>query len=505
MRKSICLLSLFLSLTACFRPTYDPPCISVPQSWRLNTDEGSTLCNMRWWEQFNDPILNQYIIVALQGNQNLQVAIARVREYYARLGIADSFLLPTINGNASFTRSKISLASANLFPGTTAANGAAAPALPTGFKRIFNDYQLFLSLNWELDFWGRLQSLSAASYAELLAQVEARRAVVMMVTTAVANAYITLRQLDAQLAVSQKTLESRLESLKLAQYRFEMGETSEIEVKQAEAEVEIAAIRVIEFQRDIPQQENLLSILLGENPHYIERGSSLDALQYPPTIPAGLPSDLLTRRPDIIQAEDNLIAANARVFAAEALYFPQINLTGTYGSESEKLHRLLTSPAEMWQYGLNLIEPLFDAGRTYFQVEEAEAVRAEALFNYRQVVLTAFREVNDALIAYRKDRELVHEHQRQVKVLADYLHLAQLRYAEGEVDYLNVLDAERSLFDAQLQLVQAQADSFIAIVQLYNALGGGWVTDADNIALAGGQCELIEMLDLPNKCEQEGE
>ncbi len=470
MHRSLALLVFFLTLASCLRPYYDsPPCVNVPETWRMDFDEGSTLCNLRWWEQFHDPVLNQLIITALKNNQDLQVAVNRVIEFYDQYRVVSSALLPLVTGTASFNRVE---------------NSLVGPIPPTtGVPRITNDYQAFLNLSWELDFWGRVRSASDAAYAQMLSQIEARRAVVVKVVSSVANAYITLRALDGQLEVSKKTLESRIESLNLAQSRFELGETSELEVIQAKAEAEIAIISMIQFQRAIPIQENLISILLGESPRAIERGIAIQAFQYPANIPAGIPSDLLLRRPDILEAEDNLFATNALVSEARALFFPQINLTSMYGSESQKLHNLLISPAEMWQYGITAVQTLFDAGSIYYQFEEAKAVRQEAYFAYYQTILNAFREVEDGLDSYQKDRELVAEHQRQVKILSDYLYLAQLRYNEGEIDYLNVLDAERSLFDAQLALVQAQADSFTSVVGLYSALGGGWVLDADNQAL----------------------
>lgn len=471
MHKLIAILTLIISLTSCLTPQYSRPPVDVPPAWRFDADESSTFCNFRWWEQFQDPVLNEMILLALRNNQDLQVAISRVFEYYAKLGVTSAALWPEIDGTVSYNRSEFSIA----IPLDQTAKDV--------ISRVNNDYEAFFNLSWELDLWGRVRSATQASYAELLSQVEARRGIIITVVTSVANAYIRLRELDAQLIISKETLKSRLESLKLAQDRFMLGETSEIEVKQAESEVEVAAIRVIEFEREIPKQENLLSILLGENPHDIERGLTISSFQYPCTIPAGLPSDLLERRPDIVQAENLLIAANARITQARALFFPQISLTGMYGSQSSTLKAFLTNPAEMWQYGFTAVQTIFDAGRIRYLVKEAQAVRDEALYTYRQTILNAFREVNDALIDTEKNQELVIEHQRQVKVLGDYLHLAKLRYEEGEIDYLNVLDAERSLFNAQLDAVQAQAENFGAVVQLYGALGGGWVTDADIIAI----------------------
>lgn len=460
---------LLILFSGCFRPHYQPQYVNIPESWRFPADESSTLCNARWWEQFEDEVLDALIVMALRNNQDMKIAIYRVFEYYNRLGVVNSALFPSVSGTAMYNRYEASIV-------------APLPVFP-GFTRFYNDYEAFLSLSWELDFWGRIASASEAAYATLLGQIEARRAVALTLVSSVANAYITLRNLDSQLDVSKKTQISREESLKLAVSRYEQGETSELEVRQAQAELEIAVIRVIELEKAIPIQENQLSILLGDNPRNIDRGRTIETFAYPPSIPAGLPSDILCRRPDIMEAEDQLIAANARVTEARALFFPQITLTGMYGSQSVDLKHFLTGPSEMWQYGVGAVQTIFDAGRTLFLVEGAKTVRDEALANYRQVILNAFMEVNNALIAIEKNKELVAEHKKQVEILLDYLHLAQLRYYEGEVDYLNVLDAERLLFDAQLNLVQAFADNFTAVVDLYRATGGGWVTDADAIAM----------------------
>ncbi len=465
-KLAIALLAIILA--NCVRPKYTPQPLNIPENWRFEADESSTLCNLDWWKQFQDPVLDELIEIALVNNQDIRVAIYRVCEFFARAGIANSFLFPEVDGNAIYDRTETTL------------------DIPEPFAdfidRTTSNYELFLSLNWELDLWSKLRSASEAAYADFLSQIEVRRGVVLTVVAAVADAYINLRKLDAQLEVSRNTLNSRIRSMDIANDRFQLGETSLLEVRQAESEVEDAAIAVLVLERDIPIQEDLLSILIGENPYQIERGVGINALNYPCTIPAGLPSELLTRRPDIAAAEDQLIASNARVWQAEALLFPDIFLTGFYGNQSDQLKNLLTSPSLMWQFGLNAFEPLFNAGRTCYQIAEAKAVRNQALANYRQKVLNAFREVNDALIACEKNRQLVAERARQIEILSDYLNLAQLRYNEGEVDYLNILDAQRTLFDAQLRQLQAQADNFSSVVLLYAAVGGGWVTEADNFA-----------------------
>lgn len=464
---------LFFFFSSCLprQTDLEPKPLPVPDAWRLPVEEGSALCHAEWWQQFGDPVLDRLIKRGLEQNQDLRAAICKMLQFYAHYQVTRSFLLPTLNGNGSYLRIQTS----NALPGVfQSENGIPGTPLP-GLARINNDYQGFLSLSWELDFWGRIASASQAAYADFLSQAENRRAVILSIVTGIARTYILLRQLDGQLVVSQQTLRSRLESLKLAQERFDLGETSEIEVKQAEAEVEIARIRVIDFEKAIPQAENALSILIGENPRSIERGIPLYAFQIPTPIPAGIPSDLLTRRPDILQAEQLVIATAYRIQEAKALFFPQISMTGQFGSESATLRRFLTYPAEFWQYGFLALMPLFDAGRTVARVTETEAKSDEALAFYRQTVLNAFREVNDGLVLVEKNHALVMEHQKQVKVLEEYLHLAQLRYQEGEIDYLNVLDAERSLFDAELALVQARGEEASAVVLLYGALGGGWI------------------------------
>ncbi len=346
-------------------------------------------------------------------------------------------------------------------------------------QRRYNDYLGVFALRWELDFWGRRKAASDAAYADLMNQIEARRAVVLTVVGKVATAYITLRQLDSQLDISKKTLETRKMSLDLAKTRFEVGEISEIDVTQAASEVEIAAIAMIQYERDVQRQENLLSILVGENPRAIIRGKEIDKLSYPAVIPAGIPSDLLTRRPDIAAAEQQLIATNARITEAKALLFPQFTLTSQWGVESDHFKNFLKSTAKTWQYGISAAQTFIDFGAKVYGIRQAEAIQEQALHQYRRSILNALGEVEDALISVEKNNVLVQEHEKQVAVLTDYLHLATLRYEEGEIDYLNVLDAERSRFDAELNLVSARANHLGAIVNLYQALGGGWVTEAD--------------------------
>lgn len=473
---------LLIFLSSCLRPNYRPQPVLIPQHWRIDANDGSTLCNSEWWKQFDDEVLDDLIRIGIENNLDLMVAINRVKEYYALYRVAMAPLFPFIDGEASYTRFKLSSALPfDPSSGTGGTGGATGgiTSLPTGFPTIFNAYYGALSLNWELDFWGRIYSTTEAAFADLMSQVEARRAVLLTVVTSIASTYINLRKLDSQLLIAKKTVKSRLQSLELAENRFHLGETSKLEVQQAEALVQTAKISQLELERSIPEQENMLSVLLGQDPQWIERGKTIENFAYPVDVPAGIPSELLLRRPDLRQSEDQLIATNARVAAARALYFPQILLTGLYGSQSTLLEQFLTTPATFWQYGVSAMQTVFDAGKTYYNVDAAMARRDQALFTYKQNILTAFKEVNDALNQTVMNQKLYLQHRTQVEVVSEYLHLSQLRYSEGEIDYLNVLDAERAVFDAELAFVQSQADNFLAVVKLYGALGGGWVFEED--------------------------
>lgn len=488
-------ITLLLLLASCNRPFYNPPVIETPQKWRMEQTEGEARANLDWWQEFNDPVLTELIMSALQGNQEIRIAAARVLEFRATLGITEADFYPQINLEARAHRiespralQQSSAAQTNTVQTAARTTGVITPTVP----RFFNDFFSAFRLHWELDFWGRIQSATAAAYDDLLSSISARQAVVVTIVKNVAQGYLNLRGLDAQLLLAQETYESRLETLELAKTRFNLGETSELEVKQEEAQVEIAAIRSLQLEKLIPQQENLVSILLGESPHSIKRGLVIQKMNRHFSIPAGIPSDLLHRRPDILQAEQELMAAQARISEARALFFPQISLTGLYGFESIQLKNFLSNQSMLWDVGVNMMQLIFDGWRVTSRVALTKARSCAAVANYRQVILQAFREVEDALVAIKKNRELVEEHRKQVNVLKDYFRLANLRYLEGEVDYLNALDAQRDLFNAQLASVQALTEELMGIVDLYSALGGGWVLEADEVSegrLDNASCE----------------
>ena len=497
-------LLLFLFSSCTFYPRYERPCMEMPEHWRVVSDEEEPACNIRWWEQFNDPILDALIAEALESNNDLRLATARIAQYQAQVGIVSSQLYPQIylQGNASRTRisqtlrdnqfsSKSSSSSSYASYGGGDAGGAAAPGIgPMGaflpdFGKLFpifnNDYRSVFTAAYELDLWGKIRSATDASLAELLAQVDVRRAVILSVVSAVANSYINLRQYDWQLQISEQTLRSRNESYELAKVRFEEGLTSELEVAQSLAERDQAEIQLIQFQTLIPIQENLICTLIGHPPTTIIRGLKVDQWWLPPDVPTGLPIDLLEQRPDIAQAEQLMIAANFRIGEARALYFPDITLTGFIGYESGQLHHFISDPSKTWQWMANLLQPIFTGWRITSTVDLAKARKQEAVYNYLQVILVALREVDDALIAHANAKRAVIVQRERVKDLGVYLHLAKLQYENGLVDYLNVLDAERRLFDAQLDLANGEADVFSTLVDLYKALGGGWVVDAENL------------------------
>lgn len=449
-------------------PNYCRPPLEVPETWRISVDESSSYANCRWWEQFGDPVLNSLIKEALENNRDLKVAISRVYEFYGNLMIARSELYPQINVTTERLRQHNSIATGGSIPGT---------------PRTFNEFILLFNGSYDLDIWGKIRSASEAALAQLLASIEARRVVVSTLVTSVATSYILLRQYDKQLQISEQTLKSRQESYNIANARYHGGLTSELDARQAEADVESAAVELTRYEILIAQQENDLSVLIGHPPQAIVRGLSLDDLALPLDVPAGIPSEVLNQRPDILEAEQKLIAANAEIGVAQAQFFPDITLTGYFGNESFHLKDWLTSPAQTWQYAITLLQPLFTGGLLTGQLEVAEAQKYEAYYAYQQTVLVAFKEVEDALISHQKTKEIVNIQKRRVTALKEALHLATLQYNNGEVDYLNVLDAERNLFAAQLDLARFEADTFSTIISLYKALGGGWIADSDNQAL----------------------
>ena len=447
-------------------PNYMRPEVEKPNVFRFQTAEARDLANVAWWKQFNDPVLDGLIDEALRSNLDLRVAAARVEEFAGRLTTTRSQALPQVGYGASGSRDRVS-------------ERLDTPVF--GVPNPQTTYQAFLNASWEIDLWGRIRRLSEAAYADLLATEEARRGVVLTLVSAVATGYIVLRDLDKQLEISRATARTREDAVKLFDLRFKGGVVSQVEMAQVISEYEAAVSAVPVAERAIAQSENALAVLIGRNPGPIPRGRTIDELSVP-AVPAGLPSELLERRPDIRQAEQNLVAANARIVAARALYYPTITLTGLLGTASAALGNLFTGPARMWSFAGTVSGPIFTGGGIEGTVAQAEAQQKQLLASYERTIQNAFREVDDALVDQLKSRERLAAQGRQIAALRDYARLSRARYEGGYTSYLEVLDAERSLFNVELGYAQTQADLFGALVNVYKAMGGGWVDEADKLA-----------------------
>jgi multidrug efflux system outer membrane protein len=348
-------------------------------------------------------------------------------------------------------------------------------------QSVLESYDASLSVTWEIDVFGRRRRETEAARANLLASEEGRRATILTLVSSVASSYITLRELHRQLDIAKDTVTSRAGSFQVFTDRFEGGTVSELELAQSKSEYEASLVTIPQIETQIGQAEDALSVLLGRNPGPVQGGLALAAFTLPP-VPAGLPSELLERRPDLRQAEQNLVAANALIGAARAAYFPTISLTGLFGSISSAFSDLFSGPAKAWSYGLGASVPIFTAGGIAGSVQTAEAQQREALLRYQQAIQTAFREVSDSLIAHTKSREQLAFQERQVATLRTYLELARLRYDNGYTSYIEVLDAERNLFNAEVSYSQTQGAVYVSLVNLYKAMGGGWVAQAERLA-----------------------
>ena len=442
-------------------PDYVRPAIDSPSAWRVAEQNAQDLANTAWWQQFNDPLLNELIASALRESTDLLSASARVDEFIGHYGAARADLFPQLGLGYSANQQK------NTLPGTS-------------IKAIYDSYDTVLNASWEIDLWGKIRRQSEAGRAQLIASEEGRQGVILSLVASVASGYVNLRALDRQLEIASRTAKTRETTYAMFQDRYAGGVISILELSQNKAQLEDALASVPSLQKAVAQQENALSLLLGRNPGPIARGKALDELGVP-AIPAGLPSSLLERRPDLRQAEQSLIAANAQIGAAKAAYFPSLSLTGLTGVASSGLSSLFSASSRFWQVGAAVNLPIFTAGKISSQVQVAEAQQQQALFAYRKAVQSAFVDVNNALID--QDRTQVQQAAlgRQVDALRQYAETAVLRYDNGYTSYMDVLDAERSLFSAQLQYVTAQQTRLQAMVNLYKAMGGGWVSEAERL------------------------
>jgi multidrug efflux system outer membrane protein len=461
-KKSAPLLLLMgLSCGCAVGPNYKKPTVNTPTVYRGLTPEeaakGDTtsFAEQKWWDVFQDEQLRELIKTALQQNYDLRRAGARILQARAALGITRSNQFPTISADASALNERTS-------------RQLSVPPIETNTNRVG------LDLNWELDFWGKFRRATEAARANLAATGWGRQEIASELVANVASAYFTLRALDQQLEITRRTLASRQDSLRLTRVLAEGGSTSLLDVRQAEQLVFTAGSEVPSLEQQIEQQENFISILLGNNPASVPRGRSLTDQPHVPTVPPGLTSSLLQRRPDIRQAEEQLIAVNAQIGVARSQYFPQIVLTANAGYQSSALTALFTGPSGFWTFGSNLAQPIFTAGRLRSNVRLAEAQEQEAVLFYKETIQGAFRDVSDGLIAYRKTQEFREQQQLLVNSAQDAARLSHMRYSGGVASYLEVLTNETNYFSAELSLVQAQLNELLALVQLYKGLGGGW-------------------------------
>jgi len=462
MKPRLFLLSAAFLLSGCtVGPNYKRPSVAVPGSYRGTiSDEAAqtklaALGDQKWWDIFQDDQLRTLIRSALTQNYDSRIAASRVLEAQAQVGITGADQFPSVGAGAGMSD-------------TRTAQSKFLPAFETSTG------QVNLAAAWELDFWGKYRRATEAARANLVASEWVRREVLSTLVANVANAYFQLRALDLQLEISKRTLNSRQESLRLKRILAEGGSTTLLDVRQAEQLVFTASAEIPVLEQQIEQQENFLSILLGQNPGDIRRGQTLTEQHQPPYVPAGLPSALLERRPDIQEAEAQLVAANAEIGVARAAYFPQISLNGAGGFQSSALTSLFTGPAGAWSFGASLTQPIFTGGRLRSQVRLAEARQQTAVLSYQQSIQGAFRNVSDGLVAYRKTREFRTQQELLFRSAEDAARLSHMRYNGGVTGYLEVLTNETNAFSTELGLVQARLNELLALVQLYQALGGGW-------------------------------
>lgn len=468
MRRRFTLLAATVTLAACsVGPQYKRPDLDVPASYRAQEEAPSakSLADLAWWDVYQDKVLRQLLQTALQRNWDVQIAAARVAEARAQVGVARLGQLPQADVGFSALRGRI-------FQGGSYVSGALFGAQA--------------QVSYELDLWRRLASLSEAARADLLATEYARDSVRVGLVSDVATAYFDLLALDQQLRITQRTVATRERFLELTQSKFRQGASSGLDVSRAQASLALVRASLPDFQRQIEQKENQLRILLGQNPAPIAREPvDVQSVPAPPEVPAGLPSALLERRPDLRQAESALVGATAQVRATKAALFPSIALTSSFGAQSAQLSDLFSGPAKVWSFGLSLLQPLLDANRNGYQVDAAQAREQQALLRYEQAVQQAFGEVSDALAARRGFGEFLRAQEEQVQALREVSQRVLKRHEKGYSSYFEVVDADRDLFNAELQLVQAHRNTQVSVVQLYKALGGGWDSRVSDAATDG--------------------
>jgi multidrug efflux system outer membrane protein len=447
-------------------PDYRRPETTTPAAYRFEQEAtADSIADTGWWQVYQDPVLQSLIREALANNLDVRIAAARVDQARAALGSARLQQLPQVSASAGATRQRTSLYE-----------------LPEGFPALANVFSLEGSLSYEIDFWGKYRRATEAARAQLLQSAYAKQDVLAGLVASVATAYFTLQTLDEQLEITHRTVGTRQKFVDLTQAQHDRGTVSELDVATAQAQLAIAKANLPDLKRQIGQTEDQLSVLLGHNPDQILRSAGAAAApgtdRVPPPVPAaGLPSSLLERRPDVREAEENLVAANAQVGVAKANLFPSITLTAAGGGISTALSSLFSGPASTWSIGGNVLQPLLNPQRNLYQLDLADAQKRQALLQYQKSVQTAFQEVADALIAREQDADLQEAEEAQVDAQRRANTIALARYRVGYASYFNVIDADRDLFTAELTLSAARLNTLLSVVQLYRALGGGWQSE----------------------------
>ena len=457
--------SALLLLTGCVMgPKYERPNQPLPDQFRgapapAGNADSKSIADTKWFDLFQDDTLRRLVETSLQQNFDVRIAAERVLEARAQVGITRAGLYPELDAQASFTSARSSSIGQFQF----------APNTPLSSSYT----QAGLSLSWEIDLWGRVRRLTEAARAQYLASEDARNGVILSLISDVMTNYFTLRERDLELEIGQRTRDVAEHNLRLIQLRKERGSSNGLEVHQAEQFLYTATAQIAATERSITQTEDALNLLMGQAPADVPRGKTLEEFRDAPELPAGLPSSLIERRPDIRQAEENLIAANAQIGAARALFFPQISLTGFLGGQSQPLLALFSSPAHLANIGPSMTTPIFHAGiRAGLHLTEEQ--RREMLLAYQKAIYGGLREVSDALVVHSRTRDQRHEEEKLVTALSESVRLSELRYRGGLDSYLQVLDAERNLFGGQLTLAELRLQELESVIQLYRALGGGW-------------------------------
>jgi len=441
-------------------PNYHRPTVQAPSNFRdLSTQspagaQASSYADLPWWQVFQDPQLQELIRTALKQNYDLQIATERINEARAQVAVARSSLFPQVQGSSNFAGGK-----------------------EGNFQTRYNFLNLTADAAFQLDFFGKLRRATEAARAQLLATQDARQTVILTLVSDVASDYFALLELDLQLQITRETIQTQQDSVKLTTLRVEHGVATKLDILQAQQTLDTANAQVPDLERQIAQEENAINILLGNYPQSVSRGKPLVEQPLPPAVPPGLPSALLERRPDIREAEQILVAANAEIGVAKAQFFPQISLTGSGGGafgRSTAFSTLMSSQLGIWSYGANVSQPIFTGGALKGNLKSAESQHQQALLAYRQTIQRAFGDVSDALIGYQKLHEVRVRQEDTVADLQESVRLSNLRYTGGTTTYLEVLDGQRSLFTAELTLAQARGNEYQSLVQLYRSLGGGW-------------------------------